>query len=518
MGLSGSKGRRTFVSVLRHMLLERGLKVSEVIAGGFYDFIVKVAPWFPEDGSLTLEDWKRLGKDMRRYLSSHKDETPPPQTFPLWVQVRDILLEKTDLEFFMEEAPSEKDEEGAPLNEGNPPKYGTSKKDDPDDWDLDDEAGKYESEEYHPEEYNNPPPEVMISAPIKKHGKPIPKPRRCLPPVGFQGAIAQAKAKGDMSFTFPVVLYDDEEPTWEPLPLKTLKELQLAVKSLGPSAPYTIQILEMIGTQWLTVYDWFQTAKATLSPGDFVLWRTEYEERAKEAVRSSFAKKGAKPTMSMLLGKEEYTQPAAQMRVGKPILELITQLAVGSWKAIPPPSAKTTVLAGIRQKQEEAYEEFIARLEEAIQRMLPPSEGTEMLLKQLAWENANTLCQDLIRPIRKTGSIQDYIRACIDATPVVVQGMAYAAAMKGQPLKSYIKQTYGGGNKMSCFNCGQTDYTKKDCRKNNNNGKAKMPEICPRCQKGRHWKKDCRSKYHKDGTLLPPLHEEVEKQDTKSKN
>lgn len=25
--------------------------------------------------------------------------------------------------------------------------------------------------------------------------------------------------------------------------------------------------------------------------------------------------------------------------------------------------------------------------------MLPPSEGTEILLKQLAWENANTLCQ-----------------------------------------------------------------------------------------------------------------------------
>ncbi|XP_019062194.1 endogenous retrovirus group K member 19 Gag polyprotein-like [Fukomys damarensis] len=303
MGLSGSKGRRKFISVLRHMLLERGLKVSENVAGGFYDFIQKVAPWYPENGNLTLEDWKRLGRDMRKYLSSHKEEMPPPQTFPLWVQIRDILLEKSDLEFLIEEAPSEQHEEGAPINKCGPPKYGATW-DDPDDWDLED-AGKYESEEYHPEEYNNPPPQVMISAPIKKHGKPVPKPRRYLPPVGFQGAIAQAKTEGDMSFTFPVVLYDDEQPTCEALPLKTLKELQLAVKSLRPSAPYTIQILEMIGTQWLTVYDWFQTAKATLSPGDFVLWRTEYEERAKEAVHSSFAKKGAKPTMSMLLGKKE---------------------------------------------------------------------------------------------------------------------------------------------------------------------------------------------------------------------
>ncbi|XP_033614635.1 endogenous retrovirus group K member 8 Gag polyprotein-like [Fukomys damarensis] len=312
MGLSESKGRCTFVSVLRHMLRERGLKVSKAITGRFYDCIVNVAPWFPEDGGLTLEDWKRLGRYMRKYLSSHKEETPPPQTFPLWAKIRDILLEKSDLEFLIEEAPSEQDEDEAPINKCGPPKYRATG-DDPDDWDLED-ARKYESEEYYPEEYNNPPPQVMISAPIKKHGKPVPKPRRYLPPIGFQGAIAQAKAEGDMSFTFPIVLYDDEEPTCEALPLKTLKELQLAVKSLRPSAPYTIQILEMISTQWLTVYDWFQTAKATLSPGNFVLWRTEYEETAKEAVCSSFAKKRAKPTMSMLLGEAEYTQPAAQMR------------------------------------------------------------------------------------------------------------------------------------------------------------------------------------------------------------
>jgi hypothetical protein len=32
------------------------------------------------------------------------------------------------------------------------------------------------------------------------------------------------------------------------------------------------------------------------------------------------------------------------------------------------------------------YEDFIDRLEEAPGRMLPPSEGSDILLKQLAWE------------------------------------------------------------------------------------------------------------------------------------
>ena len=50
------------------------------------------------------------------------------------------------------------------------------------------------------------------------------------------------------------------------------------------------------------------------------------------------------------------------------------------------------------------FRRFIARLEEGLGRLLPPSEGSDMVLKQLAWENANTLCQELIRPIRKTGT------------------------------------------------------------------------------------------------------------------
>lgn len=148
--------------------------------------------------------------------------------------------------------------------------------------------------------------------------------------------------------------------------------------------------------------------------------------------------------MEMLLGTGIYLSPQSQIRIPKSILGSNSECSRVMEKASPP-GTKDTTPSGIKQANEETYQSLFARLEEAINRMVPPSEGTEILLKQLAWENANTLCQDLIRPIRKTGAIQDYIKACIDASPAIVQGMDYAAAMKGEKILSLCEQNLWRG-------------------------------------------------------------------------
>ncbi|XP_053447932.1 endogenous retrovirus group K member 5 Gag polyprotein-like [Nycticebus coucang] len=137
----------------------------------------------------------------------------------------------------------------------------------------------------------------------------------------------------------------------------------------------------------------------------------------------------------------------------------------------------------IKQGAEEPYQDFISRLEEAINRMLPPSEGTSLLLKQL--------------------------EACMDASPAIVQGMAFAAAMQGQKFSAYVKNTFNKEGKgptaptNTCYNCGKPGRMQKDCKQSHaNKPRGDPPGLCPRCKKGRHWKNECKSKFHKDGTPL----------------
>lgn len=106
------------------------------------------------------------------------------------------------------------------------------------------------------------------------------------------------------------------------------------------------------------------------------------------------------------------------------------KIAFTSWKKLPPPEGKTTVLAGIRQRNKEPCEAFVAHLEETTFRMMGPSE-VSILTKTLTFENANSYCQSLIHHIQRIGSLQYFIQVCLDASPSVLQGMAFATVLKG---------------------------------------------------------------------------------------
>lgn len=108
--------------------------------------------------------------------------------------------------------------------------------------------------------------------------------------------------------------------------------------------------------------------------------------------------------------------------------------AVNVWKALPmSTTGKTTSLSEVKQKLYEAYEDFLSRLIQAVRRVINNEETADLLIKQ---ENANTSCRSLLRSLRKTGSLKDFVKQCTDVGPASLEGIAITAALKGKTLSS----------------------------------------------------------------------------------
>ena len=78
--------------------------------------------------------------------------------------------------------------------------------------------------------------------------------------------------------------------------------------------------------------------------------------------------------------------------------------------------------------------------------MISNSKAAEILIKQLAFENANSTCQAILHPIKKSGQLIDYIRQCADVGPSVMQGVAIAAAIKGNSYQQSVKSFFTNKN------------------------------------------------------------------------
>ena len=69
-------------------------------------------------------------------------------------------------------------------------------------------------------------------------------------------------------------------------------------------------------------------------------------------------------------------------------------------------------LTKIIQGPQESYAQFVARLQEAAERILGPEESEGLLVRQLALENANSACRAALRGKTKSLDINGMIKLC----------------------------------------------------------------------------------------------------------
>lgn len=103
------------------------------------------------------------------------------------------------------------------------------------------------------------------------------------------------------------------------------------MKSMGPTSPYTLQILDMTASMWLTPFEWQQTARSVLCPGHYIM-ESRLRGWGQQNSARGVIKRGPRPTVAIILGKDDHASYQAQMRIPKAILGEISKIAVEAWR------------------------------------------------------------------------------------------------------------------------------------------------------------------------------------------
>ena len=302
--------------------------------------------------------------------------------------------------------------------------------------------------------------------------------------------------------------------TYKKLSLKTLEKVKSAVTHYGPTAPFSLALIENLSERWLTPNDWFFLAKAALSGGDFILWKSEYEDTAKQFVQRNMRKSSSKNwTILKFLGSAPYQSNEKQAQFPPGLLTQIQSAGLKAWRRLPQKGTATTSLAKIRQGPDEPYSDFISRLQELAERLFGAGESENAFVKHLAYENANPACQNAIRPYRQ-GELCDYVRLCSGIGSAHAFGLAIGAA-----LQNFMPPQPARPPNRLCYNCNQPGHFSRACpQKSQNQTQIRIQNPtgpstnspgapatkCPRCKKGFHWSSECRSKTDIYGQPIPP--------------
>ena len=128
--------------------------------------------------------------------------------------------------------------------------------------------------------------------------------------------------------------------------------------------------------------------------------------------RKNPTSKTASWTADKICGKGNLTADIKQLGLSPGVLDQTAQVALGAWRAVPAAGALTTPLTKIIQGPQESYAQFVARLQEAAERILGPEESEGLLVRQLTLENANSACRAALRSKTKSLDINGMIKLC----------------------------------------------------------------------------------------------------------
>ena len=88
MGNTETKERQLFIRVILKLLSKRGIKVKKTNIQSFFTFVQEQCPWFPQEGTVNLDIWGKVGKQLSASCAQRGPEKIPTNTFSLGNMIR----------------------------------------------------------------------------------------------------------------------------------------------------------------------------------------------------------------------------------------------------------------------------------------------------------------------------------------------------------------------------------------------------------------------------------------------
>uniref|UniRef100_A0A803YBC5 Gag polyprotein n=1 Tax=Meleagris gallopavo TaxID=9103 RepID=A0A803YBC5_MELGA len=270
-------------------------------------------------------------------------------------------------------------------------------------------------------------------------------------------AILQGDA--DTIQAFPVMYHPNQLPQWESLPYEAVKELRKSVRDYGVQSSFTYNLYVAIGDSYvMTLHDWKILLQMILSPMQFAVFMTGYQEQATNQAMNNFNNLNH-IGMEELMGERVQATPQAQAQMDRRCFEQVNTLVLRAICQIPDTTLPNSSFTAIKQETAEPYIKFLDCLQKTLERQVENQTTRDVLFKQLTIENTNADCRKVLQSLKNADpSITDMIKACQD-----IDIESHKMDLLVDTLAARLNAR--SAERMKCYNCGEPSHVQRDCKK-----------------------------------------------------
>uniref|UniRef100_A0A7N4P388 Gag protein n=1 Tax=Sarcophilus harrisii TaxID=9305 RepID=A0A7N4P388_SARHA len=392
----------------------------------------RTSPWFIEEEQISRDNWTLIGQQLSAYYNENGPHSISIEVFYLYniiqLALRNPIINRRKKKLAKNNQmgkPDIKEEDNEEINDHILTGHG----------DLSEFQG---CGDFSPQEAASAPPQEQVidsppsTPPSRMEGggavggavtaPPLPRQHPTTPMTRLQKGLMKAKAEGiDVAeiqhHIFPVKqqfnFSGQESRRYAPFNVEILKDLKKACTLYGATSAYVKMLLQNLAFEILTPNDWKSIARVCLEPGQNYLWLSEYSELCRiQAQQNSQSAFHAAITYDLLTGVGPYADVTVQINYSIAAYEQIAANAIKAWVSLHNKDDKGEAFTKITQGPNEPFADFVGRLQTAITRTNGENASTDVLIRQLAKENANEVCRRIILGLCKDAPLEEFIRRC----------------------------------------------------------------------------------------------------------